>query len=165
MRKPNQKLNLIRVLRENPGSSTEELAELLGISRNACEHYVGPMKSSTPREVYISSWDRVCGKGKHTPRYTLGDQPNAPYPKPLTQRARGIAYRKRNKAIRVARDRKDKSSPLLGNPFTQLYALAGVTEKVSQRASLERRKSGESTLPTGTRPTEQECTNDDQSDI
>lgn len=150
---PNQKPLVVRTLRDNPGSSMEDLAELTGLSRDACTKYIGAMRRATPKEAHISSWDRVVGKGRHTPRYTLGDGLDADYPKPLTQRMRSRRYKARNRARTMLRDRKERNSPLLGNPFAQLYTLAGVNINASCLAVAERnRNNGQGTKAKGTGP-------------
>lgn len=141
MRYTTRKPLIVETLREHPSSSMVELAQYTGMTRNACAHYIRQMYDADPQEVHISAWDRVVGRGRHTPRYSLGASADAAYPAPLSARERTTAYKDRERARVQSRTLKARESQVLellerGTAMTiaQMSAALGVSDYTVARA-------------------------------
>lgn len=102
---PTQAKLITRLLQYGEPISKVKLAELLGLStRNLREH----MKILHDiRFVHIADWVPNAA-GEPTPRYWLGDAPDAPRPAPVEGAARSAAYREANRDIINERKRANR---------------------------------------------------------
>lgn len=116
---------VLETLKKHPNLDSVDLAEMTGCSRRSVMTALNMLHGS---HIYVSGWIRRSDNGYWARRYSIGIQPDAPRPKPLT--AKQLAKRA------YARLKKEKPDYLAAKAAKARLRYAEKTGKLIRRDPL-----------------------------
>lgn len=127
---------LLDALRHLGPMTARELAEFTGIPRSSVNSAINHSREVAPRARFaIVEWRRAVGhKGRMAPVYKRGPGFDAPPPvidKAEAMREYKARYKARHAAVLRVKSQAKDGSRLVGHPFAQMFAVAGVSQQAA----------------------------------
>lgn len=130
VRRPPEARQLAQDCIRHQAMSIPEIAKATGISAQTIARIIQKIKKCVP--LRIDSW--VVGRGRHTPRYIIGEGDDAPKPAPLTNAERIKKYRNTEKGQKTCRKCRARwSKTLAGKAYIRQHSRAKYARTIFQK--------------------------------